>query len=123
MEQYLNRLRYLLLTPFSLPVLRLERRISPRNKPSPRSRMDIMASILKEAEKASRKTRIMYQCNLSFRQLKVYLKLLVDNGFLKVIPIRESDVVGEVFETTEKGRSFVKAYDNLREQFPRSCRR
>ena len=82
--------------------------------------MDIIASILRETKRASRKTRIMYRCNLSFRQLKVYLQLLVGQGFLKVIPIRESEIAAEAFQITKKGRSFLKAYDNLREKFPRS---
>jgi predicted transcriptional regulator len=82
--------------------------------------MDIMASILKETKRASRKTKIMYSCNLSFRQLKLYLKLLVGERFLKVIPITESNVVAEAFQITEEGRSFLRAYDNLREKFPRS---
>jgi len=63
----------------------------------------------------------MYRCNLSFRQLKVYLELLVEEGFLKVIPLKESKKVAEAFQITEKGRSYLKAYENLREKFPRSC--
>ena len=102
------------------PVSRLESANRRDKRLSPRSRMDIMASILKEAKDPSRKTRIMYRCNLSFRQLKVYLKLLVGEGFLKVIPIKESKTVAEAFQITGKGRSFLKAYGNLREKFPRS---
>ena len=101
-------------------VLRLEDTIHRRKRLSLRGRMDIMASILSETKRVSRKTRIMYSCNLSFRQLKVYLKLLVDKGFLKVIPIRESETVADAFQITKKGRTFLKAYDNLREKFPRS---
>lgn len=101
-------------------VLRLEIAMDRRRKPALRSRLDIMASILRETKRASRKTRIMYRCNLSFRQLKVYLKLLVEEGFLKVVPLRESKTVAESFQITEKGRSFLKAYDDLREKFPRS---
>lgn len=85
--------------------------------------MDIIANILKETKKPSRKTKIMYSCNLSFRQLKLYLKLLVAEGFLKVIPITESNVVAEAFQTTEEGKSFLRAYDNLTEKFPSSCGR
>ena len=82
--------------------------------------MDVMASILRETARPARKTRIMYRCNLSFRQLGAYLKMLVEEGFLKVVPVRESKVA-EAFQMTEKGRSFLRAYDNLREKFPRSC--
>ncbi len=84
--------------------------------------MDIMASILKETRRPSRKTRIMYRSNLSFRQLKVYLKLLVEEGFLEAIPIEEGKTVAEGFQTTDKGRSFLRAYDDLRKKFPRSRR-
>ena len=101
-------------------MLRLESANRRDKRASPRSRMDIMASILKEAKDPSRKTRIMYRCNLSFRQLRVYLEMLIGEGFLKVIPIRQSEKVAEAFQITEKGRSFLKAYDNLREKFPRS---
>ena len=102
-------------------MLRLEvTTIHRRKRVSPRSRMDIMASILEEAKNPSRKTKIMYRCNLSFRQLKVYLKLLVGEGFLKEIPIKESETVAKAFQITGKGRSFLKAYGNLREKFPRS---
>jgi len=103
-------------------VLRLEIAVQRRKRMAPRSRMDIMASILKEAKSPSRKTRIMYRCNLSFRQLKAYLKLLIAEGFLTVIPIVES-ARAEAFQVTEKGRGFLEAYDNLRATFPRSGKR
>jgi predicted transcriptional regulator len=70
-----------------------------------RSDIDIMANILGEARGASRKTRIMYRCNLSHRQLEVYLKLLLGMGFL----VSSSDF----FETTGKGRKFLDAYRTL----------
>lgn len=71
-----------------------------------RSDIDIMASILSEACRGSRKTRIMYRCNLSHRQLEVYLKLLLGMGFL----VSRSDL----FETTAKGRKFLDAYRTLK---------
>ena len=71
-----------------------------------RSDIDIMASILSEARKGSRKTRIMYRCNLSHRQLQVYLKLLLGMGFL----VSRSDL----FKTTAKGRKFLDAYRTLK---------
>ena len=101
-------------------VLGLERTDRRHKRLAPRSRLDIMASILGETKRASRKTRIMYKCNLSFRQLKVYLRVLVEEGFLMAVPIQQSETVAEAFQTTEKGRDFLKAYDNLKEKFPRS---
>jgi predicted transcriptional regulator len=71
-----------------------------------RSDIEIMASILKEAYKGARKTRIMYRCNLSYRQLQVYLKLLFGMGFLA----SHSDS----FKTTAKGLKFLDAYRTLK---------
>ena len=71
-----------------------------------RSDIDIMANILSEAHRGARKTRVMYRCNLSHRQLQAYLKLLLDMGLLA----SRSDL----FKATEKGQKFVEAYRNLK---------
>ena len=77
-----------------------------------RGRIDIIADILRQAKHGAKKTRIMYLCNLSFRQLRVYLNFLVKNGFLSLNPTTENP--GSVlFVTTEKGLSFLEAYDSL----------
>jgi len=89
-----------------------------------RSRIEIMASIMNEIRKSSggiRKTRLMYRCNLSFRQLKIYVRLLREKGFLRST-VLGSEKVGangnngkvEVYHITEEGLSFLKAYDELR---------
>jgi predicted transcriptional regulator len=82
-----------------------------------------MATILNEARSYSdglRKTRLMYRCNLSFRQLKIYVKLLCDKGFLRKVMIgsgvnadgKNSKV--ETYRITEGGLSFLKSYNDLR---------
>ncbi len=71
-----------------------------------RSDIDIIASILGEARKGARKTRVMYRCNLSHRQLHVYLKLLLGMEFL------ESH--SNVYKTTAKGLKFLDAYRTLK---------
>lgn len=84
-----------------------------------RSRTDIMASILNEARSSpigSRKTRLMYRCNLSFRQLQIYLRLLVSKGFLRVDLKNGSTEKIEVYYATEEGLSFLKAYNDLRDR-------
>jgi len=79
-----------------------------------RSRIDIMANVLRVAAGGAKKTHIMYQCNLSFRQLQVYLDLLVDRGLLtKVSESGKSEEVN-LFETTKKGRAFLNAYRNIK---------
>ena len=77
-----------------------------------RGRIDIIADILRQAKHGAKKTRIMYLCNLSFRQLRVYLNFLVKKGFLSLSPAVESSG-SVVFLTTEKGLDFLEAYDGL----------
>jgi predicted transcriptional regulator len=75
-----------------------------------------MANILNEAHLVSgglRKTRLMYRCNLSFRQLKTYLNLLVGKGFLRVIFLNGGNKEVEVYQITEEGVAFLGAYNNL----------
>ena len=79
---------------------------------SHRSRVDIIASILSAAVGGAKKTHIMYKCNLSFGQLQTYLGILVERGLLRVA---ESGRGGNpsVFQTTDEGRAFLRAYRDL----------
>jgi len=80
-----------------------------------RSRVDIIADILRVAEEGAKKTHIMYKCNLSFRQLNVYLNFLAERGLLKPIPAKKGDRNNlNTYETTSRGRSFIQAYRNIR---------
>jgi predicted transcriptional regulator len=88
-----------------------------------RSRIEIMANILNETRlspEGLRKTRLMYKCNLSFRQLKVYLKLMREKRFLSVTALdcgqarANNGAEVEVYHVTEEGLSFLKAYNDLR---------
>jgi predicted transcriptional regulator len=76
-----------------------------------RSDVDITANILKEARLGARKTRIMYRCNLSHRQLGVYLKLLMG---LKLLACPRRVNHADVFETSAKGIKFLDAYRTLK---------
>ncbi len=71
-----------------------------------RSDIEIMASILNEANGGARKTHIMYRCNLSHKQLQAYLKILLRLGLL--------ESPSDSFKTTLKGRKFVGAYRTLK---------
>lgn len=62
---------------------------------------DIVGEILHNAKDGVRKTRIMHDCNLSFRMLKKYLKALEKAGF-----IAENS---GVWKTTEKGLHAIEA--------------
>jgi predicted transcriptional regulator len=47
-----------------------------------RDSLDVTAAVLEAASAGARKTRIMFQANLSYKILGKYLELAVDNGFL-----------------------------------------
>ena len=78
-----------------------------------RSRMDIIANILNEAIDGAKKTQIMYRCNLSFRQLQIYLSFLIKKNLLQASQIEGSSSI-EFFKTTNKGRAFLRAYKNIK---------
>jgi predicted transcriptional regulator len=78
-----------------------------------RSDIDIMANILSEANENTKKTRIMYRCNLSHSQLQVYLQILHEMGFLASHP-KKGDAKLNYFRTTSKGLKFLDAYRNLK---------
>jgi predicted transcriptional regulator len=74
-----------------------------------------MAHILSVGEGGAKKTHIMYQCNLSYRQICAYLDFLVDMGFLEFITLKtENNDDSVLFEITNKGKDFIKAYQNLK---------
>ena len=80
-----------------------------------RSRVDIIANILHVAETGAKKTHIMYQCNLSYRQLNIYLDFLIEKDLLRHSRTKtpENDDTN-TYQTTEKGRAFMQAYRSIR---------
>ena len=90
-----------------------------RSKPSSavlskkRNDIDIMANILTETSDATKKTRIMYRCNLSHSQLQVYLEILHELGFLEFRYKKEA-TKPKRFRTTQKGFKFLDAYRRLK---------
>jgi len=73
-----------------------------------------MANVLRAALGGAKKTHIMYKCNLSFRQLQVYLDLLVDRGLLRRVSKGRESGEANLFETTKKGRAFLSAYRSIK---------
>ena len=78
-----------------------------------RSDIDIMANILCEADKDTKKTHLLYRCNLSHKQLQVYLQMLQDMELL-VSHSGEDDSSLKYFRTTSKGLEFLGAYNALK---------
>ena len=77
-----------------------------------RSDIDIIADILIEAKEDTLKTRIMYKCNLSHRQLVTYLNLLLKIGLLDSHFENRSNKIS--FRITSKGLKFLSAYSKLK---------
>ncbi len=78
-----------------------------------RGRLDIIADILGASNCGAKKTSLMYHCNLSFRQLEQYLSFMLKNEFLQRSSSPDDESVNNVFEVTDKGREFIRAYECL----------
>ena len=71
--------------------------------------MEIIAQMLSLALEDTRKTRLMYQANLSYSQLIYYIDFLLDKEFLKM----KNGVQGNRYCITDKGREFLESIDNV----------
>jgi len=74
-----------------------------------RRAVDIVRDMLVAASVSARKTRIMYQTNLSYVQVKKYLHNLLVRGLLK----HDGE---SCYLITEKGLEFLKLYDDYAER-------
>jgi predicted transcriptional regulator len=80
---------------------------------SHRGNFDIIADILDASHGGAKKTYLMYRCNLSFKQMKSYSRFLLNNGLLRLIfQAAQSDIA--LFEVTDKGKEFLRAYKGLK---------
>ena len=79
---------------------------------SQRSRLEIIACLLTSAYDGSRKTRLIYRCNLSLSQFKKYVDFLIEGGLLKK---RVEGKRVEVYYITERGKTFLKDYERIME--------
>ncbi len=86
-----------------------------------RGRFDIMASVLSGAVSGTTKTYIMRKCNLSHRQVKAYLDILLDKDLLKGKPREGKGNPTKIYVTTEKGKAFLRAYSNLKATVKEIC--
>ena len=73
-----------------------------------RSREDIVASILEIVLSPEKQTIIMYKANLSFSQLKSYMRLVQKTGL--------AERIGEdrLWMITDKGREYLQIYGELK---------
>jgi len=78
-----------------------------------RSKLQIIADILVIAGKGAKKTRIMYQANLSYNLLKRYLAETLEAGLIVV------DKDEKLYIITQKGEVFLKKYEEYCERCTR----
>lgn len=71
--------------------------------------LDIVRDMLLVATVRVRKTRIMYQANLSYRHMEKYLNGLLENGLI------ECDDFA-CYIVTSKGKEFLQMYDEYLER-------
>ena len=71
-----------------------------------RSKIEIFHDILMIAEHGAKKTKIVYLANLTFTRAKEYLETLQS---LELIEKKS-----EYWVTTEKGKEFIKDFNNLK---------
>ena len=74
-----------------------------------RSRTEIVAMILEEANGGATKTKIMYTVFLSYNQLKAYLSILIENNLIEYLEGTKT------FKTTEKGLNLLKIHNEMSE--------
>jgi predicted transcriptional regulator len=68
-----------------------------------RKRLEIIADILSVVKGGARKTRIMYQANLSYKLLIVYLRFVRESGLVSTQGKRS-------YVLTQKGHEFLEKY-------------
>lgn len=56
----------------------------------------------------------MYRCNMSFKQLKIYLDFLLGKELLLMVNGSLNPDLS-MFKITDKGREFLKSYKGLKE--------
>ncbi len=78
-----------------------------------RGRFDIIADILDASGGGVKRTYLMYHCNLSFSQLKQYSHFLLSKGLIRLVVQNQNSSFG-LFEATDKGKEFLRAYRGLK---------
>jgi len=75
-----------------------------------RSDIEIMADMLRIVENGAGKTRIMYQADMSYNQMRRYLWFLTEQGFLFGV---SADKTQTLYYATDKGNKLLESIDHL----------
>ena len=74
-----------------------------------RTRIEIYEEMLELTKVETKKTHLVYGCNLNFNTVKKYLKHLLDKGQIKEIILRDKTY----YVTTNKGLNTLKTLKTL----------
>lgn len=78
--------------------------------------LEIIDLILQVSERGGLKTHVMYKCNLNSKQVQQYLDFVLTRGLVQSSPDAQ-DPRRTIYTTTDKGKRFMRAYNELAEMF------
>ena len=77
-----------------------------------RSNIEIIAEMLKVGENGAGKTRIMYNANMSYKQIQKYLGFLMGEGFIDKMEVGNPSVT---YKVTDRGLKLLNSINNIME--------
>ena len=77
-----------------------------------RSNIEIIAEMLKVGENGAGKTRIMYNANMSYKQIQKYLGFLMGEGFIDKVEVGNPAVT---YKVTDRGLKLLNSINNIME--------
>jgi len=78
-----------------------------------RCELEIIERILSLAENEIKKTRLMYQTNLSYSMLIKYMNFLIKKEFLG---LKTGNPSGKIYYTTNKGKKLLESIKDVHSQ-------
>ena len=75
-----------------------------------RSNIEIIAEMLKVGENGAGKTRIMYNANMSYRQIQKYLGFLMSEGFIDKVEVGNPAVT---YKVTDRGLKLLNSINSI----------
>lgn len=75
-----------------------------------RSNIEIIAEMLKVGENGAGKTRIMYNANMSYKQIQKYLGFLIGEGFIDKVEVGNPAVT---YKVTDSGLKLLNSINGI----------
>ena len=75
-----------------------------------RSNIEIIAEMLKVGENGAGKTKIMYNANMSYRQIQKYLGFLMSEGFIDKVEVGNPAVT---YKVTDRGLKLLNSINSI----------